>query len=179
MMSDSAKKAASPENLWHRAGHLLDRSDQWFASSAGRMLSWAQRGGERATEHTVLALAEAMGVTRPAPDGNLRVGKLQTSASVPDPLPAADTADLDLLWTEPPAAAEAAPAESALESRLAGVVPLLQALGRIVAQHAERDYTSLAGDDRFWMLVDALHSLTSTDSSRDVEPHSGSQRERS
>jgi hypothetical protein len=41
----------------------------------------------------------------------------------------------------------------------AGVVPLLQALGRTVASHAHQGYASLQQDDRFWTLIHLVQLL--------------------
>jgi hypothetical protein len=41
----------------------------------------------------------------------------------------------------------------------AGVVPLLQALGRTVATHAQHGYASLQEDPRFWTLVSLVQTL--------------------
>jgi hypothetical protein len=43
--------------------------------------------------------------------------------------------------------------------RPAGVVPLLQALGRTVATHAQAGYESLQEDPRFWTLLHLLQRL--------------------
>lgn len=41
----------------------------------------------------------------------------------------------------------------------AGVVPLLQALGRTVADHTHENYASLQQDERFWTLIHLLQML--------------------
>ena len=42
----------------------------------------------------------------------------------------------------------------------AGVVPLVQAMGYIVAAHADAAYTTLAEDERLWTLIDLLQPLS-------------------
>ena len=41
----------------------------------------------------------------------------------------------------------------------AGVVPLLQALGRTMADHTRAGYATLQKDDRFWTLIRLLQVL--------------------
>lgn len=40
-----------------------------------------------------------------------------------------------------------------------GVLPLLQALARVVAEHSGDDYAGLADDERFWTLIRLLQAL--------------------
>jgi hypothetical protein len=40
-----------------------------------------------------------------------------------------------------------------------GVLPLVQALGRVVADHQDGSYSTLASDERLWTLVDLLQVL--------------------
>jgi hypothetical protein len=174
MSVDSPEKptaARRPNNLLERAGHVLDRGDHWFASSAGRVFGWAQRGSDHATQQTMAALAEAFGVKGGSKDDEAPPSQLGAAEPEPQLYRGPDTRSLDLLWADQIADGEATsePASKVVDAGLTGLVPLLQALGRIVEQHAEQLYVSLAGDDRFWMLVDALHSLTTAQSPGEAE----------
>lgn len=171
MTLDSSKKPdLSPTpNLWHRAGHALDRGDQWFSSSAGRVFGWVHRESNLATEQAVLAVAEAIGVRKQSVAAQ-RQGRLAEGEDTQNQsFRAQDAAELDLVWAD----AESSPASlaesagSAVDGKLAGLLPLLQALGNVVEQHKEQRYASLPEDDRFWMLIEVIVSLTKTETSTD------------
>ena len=83
---------------------------------------------------------------------------------------APESSDLDLVWADEQRVEEQR--AERIEKRLRGLEPLLQALGNVVEQHAPRSYASLAEDERFWMLVDVIVSLTKTEAS--VERGDGS-----
>lgn len=52
-----------------------------------------------------------------------------------------------------------APPDAPALRNSAGVVPLLQALGRTVASYTNQGYASLQQDDRFWTLIHLLQRL--------------------
>jgi hypothetical protein len=59
--------------------------------------------------------------------------------------------------SELPAHRSSEPGDAAGHS--AGVVPILRALGRIVAEHRNASYATLDRDDRFWTLLHLLQTL--------------------
>jgi hypothetical protein len=64
--------------------------------------------------------------------------------------------------TAPPAVApesDGVPTSGSPDKRAAGVLPVLQALGRTVADHVHQGYASLETDERFWTLVRLLEAL--------------------
>jgi hypothetical protein len=50
----------------------------------------------------------------------------------------------------------------------AGVVPVLEALARVMDSHATGSYSAVAADNRFWALIGLLQSLASGDSSLEL-----------
>ena len=162
-LDSSDKPSASPPNLWRRAGHALDRGDQWFSSSAGRVFGWVHRESNLATEQAVLAVAEVIGLSKQSTlaerQGRLAPGETTESSSFRAP----DGCELDLVWAD--ASSSDAPDEGdgkRVDGGLAGLMPLLKALGKVVEQHGESRYASLAEDDRFWMLIEVIVSLKQT-----------------
>lgn len=174
MTLDSSKKLdpCSP-NLWRRAGHALDRGDQWFSSSAGRVFGWVHRESNLATEQAVLAVAEAIGVRKQsiAQEGQRQLGlgdahseleQMTESSSFRAPR----AGEVDLVWADASGCEASVDQEkNGVDRGLAGLVPLLQALGKVVEQHGEQRYASLAEDDRFWMLIEVIVSLNKTEAS--------------
>lgn len=170
-----------------RARELADTGDRWFLSLAGglvRVGGWARREADIAAESAVAAFSTTVKVakklTRARAEGPVRE-RAGVSTSVESrasavrpgaPRGPVPLRDIDLMAAMPASAWEVATRERWATGRddatpiddapsPAGVTPLLQALGRTVADHTRAGYSTLHGDERFWTLIRLLHQLAS------------------
>lgn len=168
-------------DLIKQARQIADLGDRWFlgvARGLGRIGVWARSEADVAAESARAALATTVDVTRrltlrerpPAPDDAAREEPVPNPARTSGP-------QIDVL--------DANPVESPRKRRHRGggvsvsaprgasnppgLVPLLRALGRVVAVHSPDDYAALERDERFWTLLSVLHSLKA--SPLVTEPH--------
>jgi hypothetical protein len=163
-MAPRRQKTAVEHPAWlEQARQIADFGDRWLVS-LGRGVSRLGRWAE----------AEAAAPTRPdppsAPKPRRRTSPSSSQRERRKPKPESshtrsERSSLGLLSATPaqpaaPAAPEpfAACAEGA--EHAPGVLPLVQALGRVVADHRDASYTSLAADERLWTLVELLQVLS-------------------
>jgi hypothetical protein len=150
------------------AREIADVGDRWFLSVTGGVVGiggWARREAWIVADSAVAAFATTVNVakklaaaegTGPSPR---RPAAPDVDESAPPPPRPGDTLDLlcAIRETEGPPEPGLRCAEPNAPNP-AGVVPLLQALGRTVARHTPR-YASLQEDPRFWTLIHLLQRL--------------------
>jgi hypothetical protein len=173
--SQPSPRVATFEGVVDHAREIADLSDRWFlgvAARLGRAGVWARREADIVADSAVAAFATTMMVAKKvmslatiglegpgsgsSRDGNpenslpslgQEVALDLVSAASPDEGDARGRVDLmvaERLGIEH---------DSRAAANEAGVVPLLQALGRTIATHAQAGYASLQEDRRFWTLV--------------------------
>ena len=144
------------------AREIAELGDRWFLSLAagvGRAGGWVRREADIVADSAVAAFATTMMVAK----------KLTAFAASGLEPPKAKSAREEEASPPPPALVEGLPLGLGLlhaqapdgrrGASPAGIVPLLQALGRTVARHTEAGYASLQEDPRFWTLIDLVQRL--------------------
>jgi hypothetical protein len=163
------------------AREIADVSDRWFLSVTGGVAGvggWARREAWIVADSAVAAFATTVNVAKklaaaepPRPPARQALPAEPLSPSPSPSLAPRAGETLDLLCAvygereeaEERNGDEALPPEGVRctephARNPAGVVPLLQALGRTVAKHTPR-YASLQEDPRFWTLIHLLQGL--------------------
>jgi hypothetical protein len=174
------QRAAKTRRVVDHAREIADIGDHWFLSMAaglGRAGIWARKEADIAADSAVAAFATTMMVAKKLMA--LSVVGLESGAprrrDRGEPRPSEGTGSF-----RPEVTLDLVPANRADDGRRvgasaserlgvkqdslavpgpAGVVPLLQALGRTVATHAQAGYASLQEDPRFWTLVHLVQTL--------------------
>ena len=167
------------------AREIANVGDEWFlsvASGLGRAGGWARKEADIVADSAVAAFATTMTVAKKLmslatvglePADAPRLREAGTPAEQEEPPPFEREVTLDLVSAIRPDDGDDSDAVDATSTdewlgirhdRLAvrssaGVVPLLQALGRTVANHAQAGYASLQEDRRFWSLVHLVQTL--------------------
>jgi hypothetical protein len=174
------QRAAKTRRVADHAREIADIGDHWFlsvASGLGRAGLWARKEADIAADSAVAAFATTMmvakklmafsvvGLESAPPRASVRGERSRHEGSAASSQHAA----LDLvpaIRAHDGERVESRPAErwgvkqnSLAVPGPAGVVPLLQALGRTVANHAQAGYASLQEDPRFWTLVHLVQTL--------------------
>jgi len=171
-------------NVAQRARELADTGDRWFLSVADGLLrvgGWARKEADIAADSAVSAFATTADVAkkltgvapkRPRSGSSKRKSAPKKVTADEQPKEASDPVDasddprtrIGLMAALPIDAWHDGHVE--IESMLAslgrnpaGVVPLLQALGRTVADHTRAGYATLQRDERFWTLIHLLQVL--------------------
>jgi hypothetical protein len=164
------------------AREIAETGDQWFLSLAaglGRAGGWARKEADIAADSAVAAFATTMLVAKKLIALSVVGLEPRTPLSHNDGEPVRHKGSgsvrpevtLDLVSAIRPDDGDYLDARVAERlgvkqddppvPRPAGVVPLLQALGRTVATHAQAGYASLQEDPRFWTLVHLVQALGS------------------
>ena len=176
----SIQRIAKTRRVVDHAREIAEIGDQWFLSLAvglGRAGGWARKEADIAADSAVAAFATTMGLakklmalstvgfepktSRSRKDGNASRHKGSgsvrpevtldlVSAILPGDGDADEVGIADTLGIKQ---------DTLAVPRPAGIVPLLQALGRTVATHAQAGYSSLQEDPRFWTLVHLVQAL--------------------
>ncbi len=142
-----------------QAREIADAGDRWLISigrSVGRLGSWL---GQPAT-------ASEDEPSTPRAGSSTR----RNRSSGPDRRPSSSTraksgpCHFGLMSATPAASCESGapdhlPASAESADHAAGVLPLVQALARVVADHEAGGYAGLANDERLWTLLDLLYVL--------------------
>jgi hypothetical protein len=172
-MSHPSSPSTIPDRLLRRARDAADASDRWFVTLASEIHEvgvWA-RGeaqvlGESVGDAIHRTLAAARAVRRVGADAegeearssSEELSVIRTSSLIGGSM---NGSDLDLL-----AATHGdplvAPAEDDTESTngyAPGVLPVLQALERVIREHAGDAKDTLEKDTRFWKLIELLQLL--------------------
>jgi hypothetical protein len=155
-------------SLSQHAREIADVSDRWFLSVTGGVVGiggWARREAWIVADSAVAAFATTVNVAKKlaAVEGSRPLVKRPAALDVdePSPPPPRPGDTLDLLCAIRESEGPPEPGLRCAETNApnpAGVVPLLQALGRTVARHTPR-YASLQEDPRFWTLIHLLQRL--------------------
>jgi hypothetical protein len=173
------KWIAEKSRIVDHARQVADVSDRWFLAVTGGIVNagdWARREAWIVADSAVAAFATTVDVAK-------KLSSVERESMAKTPRVAAPGEDedasakyacsghdLDLV-----AAVRAEGATSSIgdaprwhsgltredpsRGNQAGVVPLLQALGRTVSKHTHAGYASLAEDPRFWTLIHLLQNL--------------------
>jgi hypothetical protein len=150
------------ERSWlEQARQIADFGDRWLVSigrSVNLLGDWPQDGAGPQP-------GSAPGLRSPRRNSPSSERKPKSkSARGRSGRPSTDRPSLDLVSATPanPPASPSPPAlalEGNSPENPPGVLPLVQALGRVVADHQDCAYSTLAGDERLWTLVDLLQVL--------------------
>jgi hypothetical protein len=171
------------QDLIKQARQIASLGDRWFllvAHGLERLGDWAQGEADVAADSARAALATTVDITKRLASRDRTSGPGRTStrtggsehtdsatsasrrtyARSPDP-------KIDLLEATPARASHGRRGRSSVvsvgpngdPSSPPGLVPLLRALGRVVASHDREGYATLESDERFWTLVYVLQSL--------------------
>jgi hypothetical protein len=158
------------------ARELAETGDRWFLTMAGglgKLGGWARREADIAADSAAAAFTTTVDVAKKltgiAPRRSDQSERARQDEE-PAPRRARDTtlerAEIPTMaWSPPkPRKKRSRPqrerAEPAFASHPPGVVPLLQALGRTVADHTHKGYATLEQDERFWTLIHLLQLLS-------------------
>ncbi len=144
-----------------QARQLADAGDRWLVSlgrSVERLGTWVGQpaGTDAATDRaprgrsTQRCHRRSHSDRRPSPSTCTKTSR--TNLGLISALPAT-------LSKSPGPDDELPPASDAADHP-AGVLPLVQALGRVVADHQDGGYASLVKDERLWTLLDLLYVLS-------------------
>jgi hypothetical protein len=178
------KPSSAIDRLAEHAMDAVEAGDRWlvgFASDLGSVGFWTKRQASIVADSFVAALDTTARITRNVTrrnrprDEELGVAAFETSPEadrsvIPDsPLSESPTPPewnkLDLLTaTDDAPSGSSSPADEANSDSVRaeyspGVLPILQALERVVNEHSESDRRSLDRDSRFWKLIQLLHLL--------------------
>lgn len=164
-----------------RARELADTGDRWFLSFADglvRVGGWARREADIAADSAVSAFSTTVRVAKKLSRTAAEPAKRKKPKRRPKSATRGrgDSSEpprwqgIDLMAAMPASAWESATRERWSTERAeapfadatpspAGVVPVLVALGRTVADHGRAGYATLQKDERFWTLIRLLHQL--------------------
>jgi hypothetical protein len=159
------------QDLIKQAQQIADLGDRWFLGVARRLERigvWARSEADVAADSARAALATTVVITRRLTRQQARAESETNSASdsrTSERRRRISEPNIDVLDANPVksprkrrernAVSVAAKAE---RFNPPGLVPLLRALGRVVAVHAP-DFAALENDERFWTLLSVLQSL--------------------
>jgi len=188
-MNDTARNApAQRPKLAKRAREFADAGDRLFVSVAqglGRIGDWAYREAGDVADSAVSTMAVAQGEVRPRKTTK-RPPRKAASEPPPErkhvasnrvrPAPGEVRGGADLLSADVPSVTAAPPSNDGLEpetaslpdlvgpraEQSAGVVPLVRALGNVVAEYSQVGYRELDQDERFWKLLNLIWLLAGT-----------------
>jgi hypothetical protein len=159
------KWIAEKSRVVDHARHVADVSDRWFLAVTGGIVSvgsWAQKEAWIVADSAVAAFATTVDVAKKMSSAEgaapSRVREREehrpTSLDLVAAVRALDASEADLgaRWTD-------GLVRDPARANPAGVVPLLQALGRTVSKHTHAGYASLGEDPRFWTLIHLLQNL--------------------
>jgi hypothetical protein len=171
--ANSRKASTEPStSVVRRAREIADTGDRLFLSVAGglgRIGGWARREADIAADSAAAAFTTTVHVARKltgleAPRPRPRAARKPSPAKRASARRRDGTLDPSavptLAWSMPDDPAKLRNEQSGAAIHPAGVVPLLQALGRTVADHTQRGYATLEQDERFWTLIHLLQLLS-------------------
>jgi hypothetical protein len=166
-------RAAKAPRMVDHAREIAELGDRWFLSVAagvGRAGGWARHEADIVADSAVAAFGTTITVAKKLTalaTGNLGPAREDDAPSPDEPaLPEGSPLGFGLLHGEAPdrpdapdAAALGIGRDARPGASPAGIVPLLQALGRTVSRHTQAGYASLQEDPRFWTLIQLVQTL--------------------
>jgi hypothetical protein len=162
-MASRRQKAAVERSAWlDQARQIADFGDRWLVSlgrSVSRLARWAEADADPSTRPDPPGTPKLRRRTSPSSSQRERRKPKSESAH-----PRSERPSLGLVSAVPAqSVGTLAPGDAAACAEGAGnapgVLPLVQALGRVVAEHQGGSYATLAADERLWTLVDLLQVL--------------------
>lgn len=147
------------------AADIATQSDRWFVSLASGLGRLSRVRREASTpladeeERTESESASENNTAQRAPSSGRTSSRFDvvsaSNAESWSPLASGPRVRNDNLETDEHR--EAPPPADGMHG--AGVLPLLQALARVVAEHADDEYRALDEDERLWTLIELLQAL--------------------
>jgi hypothetical protein len=162
---------------------LADASDRWFVGIAHNLQdigAQAQTGASDMAASVNLAYNATLGLTQkiarssedPPPDGAVPLAACRADTTGDEPLeaPLENPERVAVLLAtsrarDPDTLGEASASPEA--GHFPGVLPILQALERVMGEHTKKSERSLERDSRFWRLIQLLHLLQPPQSGAD------------
>jgi hypothetical protein len=194
LMAPRRRKPAAPTSqaLLQQAWQIADDGDVWFVSVAqglSQIGTWARHEADAAVGSLATGLTVTLDATKKLTGRAFQLtatcpqqGGSATSASGAGQArhrPGAGRALCLVSATLEGSAELASGAPAGLESCNQGewkgdgpgVLPLVQAMGQVVADHADAGYTTLADDERMWTLLGLLQELSRPPEASSPLPH--------